>query len=451
MKQFERTIIGLQQDGITIPVPVFVEREVEQEIEESKRIVKGETIRASGGKYVLEDLLGDGGMGEVWKANVLFEGRPGPDDDVKRPAAIKFIRDFAQDFLNKSLIREAQILAEINHDNMVHFGGWAYSKPKERYLLIMEYIKGMDISGLISSHNINYSMLMNPKAQKNELHLNPNARRIPDQIVEFILFQVANGLDYAHNLQIGESKGVIHRDISPGNILIKADEGAVKISDFGIAVTTKDLDREGAGFFAGKLPYVAPEAIIPFIEDAMKSSRTNPDKDDAITVRGPQIERRTRIDARSDLYSLGVVAYEMLTGLSPNKVFYTDPNEKMEMRLRRTLNRMLISPLIPPSEIVKGIDGDLSNIVCKMLSIDPEDRYQSAAELRQAIGNGMYKAAGMGIIKSDLRDYLALNVALGPDPSPESAEFKGITVPIQFDLTTYAREALRKGENPARY
>ncbi|MBW2964105.1 serine/threonine protein kinase [Candidatus Woesearchaeota archaeon] len=450
MKQIERTLVGIPWDGKTIAVPVLVEREVQEEIEESKKITEGEVIRASGGKYKLEERLGDGGMGEVWKANVLFEGRPGPDDDVERPAAIKFIRDFEHDFLNKSLIKEAQILAEINHDNMVHFGGWAYSKPKERYLLIMEYIRGMDITGLIRNHNIGYSMMQNPKTQKNEIHLNQNARRIPDQIVEFILFQVANGLDYAHNLQIRGSRGVIHRDISPGNILIKADEGAVKISDFGIAVTTKDLDREGAGFFAGKLPYVAPEAIIPVLEDATKTAG-NSGKDEAITVRGPPSEKRTRIDARSDLYSLGVVAYEMLTGLSPNKVFYTDPNEKMDMRLRRTLNRMLISPLIPPTEIVKGIDSGLSEIVCKMLSIDPEDRYQNAAELRQAVGNCMYKAAGMGIIKSDLRDYLALNVALGPDASPESAEFKGLTVPLPFELTTYATEALKRGENPARY
>jgi serine/threonine protein kinase len=446
-----QTVIGIPFEGKTIQVPVLrQETQIKYSAgNKAELLVPGRVIQSAGVDYTLESRLGNGGMGDVWKARALFKASPRPDDDVERIVALKFIRELS-DVLEGLLINEAKMTAQINHDNIVHFEAWGYIPPKEpakgaiqteptdvrqsKYMIAMEYIDGIDVTGLMLSHN-----LVSRERPVYQQVLRQNLRRIPDEIVGFIMFSVANALDYAHNFQIKGSRGIIHRDLSPGNILIKTDEGSVKLSDFGIAVTTQDLKQTDSGFFVGKFPYVSPEQIYK----SMKRDEKNPDKEEAVDI-----------DARSDLYSLGIVGYEMLTGFSPNHYFGL--NEKDIGKVLPRQLSMAARELIPAHEIVQGISQELSEIIYKLISLETKERYQSAAELYQAIGRCIYKE-GFGVTKSYLRDYIALNNSLDsrelpniPEAKPDTAEWKGMKLPIPYKLTTYARRRLEKGENPAR-
>jgi serine/threonine-protein kinase len=152
---------------------------------------------------------------------------------------------------------------------------------------------------------------------------------------------VLSALSYAHSM------GIVHRDIKPANILLTR-EGSVKLTDFGISRAAADQHLTGAGMAVGSLSYMSPEQI-----------------------------RSAPVDARSDVYSLGITFYEMLTGRRPieGDSEYAIMNAQLQ----------LMPP--PPAAVIAGLPAGLSDIVMKALAKDPAMRYQSAAEFQAALTN----------------------------------------------------------------
>jgi serine/threonine-protein kinase len=363
----------------------------------SNGVTKKKTIRTEGQLFTLDKILGEGGMGEVYKATCLFEGAPGPDDDIRRDVAVKFMLDI-DPALRDRFVSEARLIARLNHENIVRFEGWHYRKEDNKYFVVMEYIKGIDVEQLIEMHNL-----------KSLPHLLEGINRIPDKIAAFVLFCVGNGLNYAHNYNFGLDAqgspivGVVHRDVTPGNILIKLDEGAVKLTDFGVAITTGDLKKaEERGEIAGKLAYMAPETFSQF-----------------------------KATTRSDLYSLGVTAYEMLTGFCPNEKFFSDPESAQEYQ--EQIASAYDKEIVPPHEVIEGIDRDLSDIVIKLMQKDPEQRYQSAAQLVDAVGRQYLYKGGFGPTKVGLKAYIeTLKGERSPGQSLDTLRF--LLTPRWYDL-----------------
>lgn len=249
------------------------------------------------GGYEVEQLLGTGGMAVVVRGRQLT---------LNRPVAIKVLsHDLADNPL--FVVRfdsEAAALAHLNHPNIVNVID--RGRQDKTYFIVMEYVEGETLQDRLKARG-----------------------RLPQAEALAILRQVCSALAYAHR------KGVVHRDIKPGNIMIDA-EGRVKITDFGLAHLTaagRDFDLTKTGQTMGTLKYMAPE----------------------------QLQDPKSVDARADIYSVGVVLYEMLTGKLPVGAFKL------------------------PSELTREVDVRLDDVVLKAMRADPADRFASVEELMQRI------------------------------------------------------------------
>ncbi|MCS6790370.1 MAG: serine/threonine protein kinase [Bacteroidia bacterium] len=267
--------------------------------------------------YRVEKLIGQGGMGEVYM---------GVHTEIERKVAIKVISPhLARDpKIQERFKREALIMARLNHPNIVQlYEYWA--RPEEGLFLIMEYVEGISLDRYI------YRVLQGP---------------IPPKQAIDIFLQVLDAFQYAHQ------NNVVHRDIKPSNILLRND-GVVKVLDFGIArMISPDSSEEErdsltrSGTALGTVAYMSPEQV------KAKSAQD--------------------IDHRSDIYSLGVVLFEMLTG----KAMY-DRTEFTEFEVL-----VKIATESPPSlrEWNSQLAGHFDPILDKALAKNREDRYQSCQE-----------------------------------------------------------------------
>ena len=268
--------------------------------------------------YRIEKLLGQGGMGEVYLA---------VHTEIGRKVAIKVISPhLAQDpRIQERFKREALILAKLNHPNIVQlYDYWA--KPNEGLFLIMEYVEGVALDRYI------HRVLRGP---------------IPTRQAIEIFLQVLDAFQYAHE------NGVIHRDIKPSNILLRNDN-VVKVLDFGIArIVTPDPTSGGeelaltkTGTTLGTVTYMSPEQL--------------------------RAKSPADIDHRSDIYSLGVVLFEMLTG----REMY-DRSQLSEFDI---LVKIASEPPPSLSELHPQIAPDFEPILKKALAKKREERYQSCQE-----------------------------------------------------------------------
>jgi len=241
-------------------------------------------------------LLGRGGMGAVYEAR---------QKRLNRPVAVKILpvktqanAEFAERFR-----REALALASLNHANIVTV--YDFGESGDLYFFIMEFVEGDDLQRLISSHNIRPYDALN------------------------ITVAISDALQYAHD------QGVVHRDIKPSNILIHKS-GKVKVADFGLArilgPDSPDSSLTVSDQSLGTPYYMAPE----------------------------QCDRSQKVDHRADIYSLGVVMYEMLTGELP------------------------LGNFEPPSRKA-GVTARVDDIVLKSIKTDPARRYQQAGQIKSAI------------------------------------------------------------------
>ena len=305
---------------------------------------------------VLEQLLGLGGMGEVYLAT-----QEGVGGFSKRVVVKRILPQIADDpHFQQMFIRETTISAKLDHANIARV---FRSGQSEGYLyLVMEYIGGIDLRELLR------------KAKQLQVCL-------PLPFCCYAASQVAKGLDYAHSFrdpQTGEHLAIIHRDISPSNIVLGLG-GEVKIIDFGIARAASTARLTQPGEIRGKLGYLAPEQLLG-----------------------------KEADQRSDIFSLGTVCYEMLTG---QKLF---PPEKIKNR-----DWLIGAADIEPVESLNpSVDHRLSRIVHHALCIDPDQRYRSAQEFHQA----MHAHLALNYPSYTLQQFSELiRIIAGPIPSSTPA------------------------------
>jgi serine/threonine protein kinase/ABC-type branched-subunit amino acid transport system substrate-binding protein len=272
------------------------------------------------GDYYLTAHLGRGGMADVYRARHV--GAAG----FQRTVVVKRIlnthnddEDFVHMFIN-----EAKLAAELTHPNIAQI--YELGELDGEFFIAMEYVRGKDLREVLNA-------LARRKIQA------------PPPVAAFIAREISRGLAHAHGHvdDAGAPRPIIHRDVSPGNIVVSYD-GQVKLVDFGIAkalYTSPDATHTNAGLLKGKLGYMAPEQA------------------DGVAI--PQ----------SDVFAAGVVLYEMLTV----RRLFSGENPLDSLTKLKTM------PLVPPSQFAPGISPELDAIVMKALSRDLDLRYAGAAHL----------------------------------------------------------------------
>jgi hypothetical protein len=267
------------------------------------------------GPYILQRKVARGGMAELFLADYVRR------DGFRRKVAVKRILPHLagnKDFINM-FTREARLAALLQHPNIVQI--FDYGKIENAYFIAMEYIDGKNLGEILSAMNQGLTV---------------------EQTV-FIILQICKGLDYSHTKRDDKGKAfhIVHRDISPQNMLISY-QGEVKISDFGISKARSEPSLTQAGVVKGKLAYLSPE-------QALGES----------------------INQQADIYALGLVFYETLTGKRVYK-FSSD------IEAIRTIPKKDIDPLI---KSMPDLPEEVNRIVMKCLEKDKDSRYQDVSAL----------------------------------------------------------------------
>ncbi len=264
------------------------------------------------GKYRLDTRLGGGGMAEVFLAST--QGAEG----FSRKVAIKRVLPGFSDnpAFAKMFVAEAQISSRLVHPNIVSVLDFDRD-AENRLFLVMELVEGRDLDALVSSG------------------------LLPIPVMIFVISEALRGLGYAHDLPSGaDVRGIVHRDVSPHNVLLSW-EGAVKVSDFGIAKAKSATEATASVFIKGKPAYMSPEQA-----------------------------NGEALDGRSDLFAVGVMLWEMLIG---RRLFMGDDT-------RATLAAVLFSQIPRPRSIRGEVPKDLERVVMKLLERDLPARYATAEQ-----------------------------------------------------------------------
>ncbi len=312
------------------------------------------------GKYLLLERIGIGGMAEVFKAKLF--GAEG----FERLIAIKrilpnLVED--EDFV-KMFVDEAKIAVRLNHPNIV--GIQDLGKAEGTLYIAMEYVTGKDLRAIYDLE------------QK-------RGARVPIGIAAHVVMKMCEALHHAHFAQgpRGEPLQVIHRDVSPQNVLVSFD-GEVKVADFGLAKARGRMVQTQAGVVKGKLAYMSPEQL-----------------------------RGDEIDHRVDVFGLGIVLFELLTG----ERLFLGPSDM------DTLRRVYEAKVPPMAALNPEVTPPLEAIVQRALAKDRDERYATALELHDDLqafvyGHGVYAGA------SSLRKYMreAFPQAAPSDEAPPFAE-----------------------------
>ncbi|MBK9073153.1 MAG: protein kinase [Myxococcales bacterium] len=297
-------------------------------------------------RYEVQEFLSEGGMGAIYRG--VKRGAGGFD----RPVVLKqLLPEYTEqpEFIDLFL-REAKLTAGLDHANIVQTIDLV--NAGREYFIVMEYVAGADVRTLLK------------KAKRRRSRLSVGASL---QIAR----EVLSALAYAHDKRDPEGKplGIIHRDISPSNILVSAS-GEVKVTDFGIAKAAS----HNSVFYRvkGKIGYMSPEQA-----------------------------RSAPIDRRSDLYAVAVCLYEMLAG---EKLF-------VNTALTASVDDMYAQPIPLVSRKASGLPADLDKLMLKALSLDPDARFQTASEFQEALLKVAHRH-GFMMSASDLAPHL--EVVCGP-------------------------------------
>jgi eukaryotic-like serine/threonine-protein kinase len=294
-------------------------------------------------RYRITERVAAGGMAEVFRG--VAESLQG----FKKNIAIKRIlpaltknKKFVAMFLD-----EARLSLLLQHTNIVQV--FDIGHTDDTYFIVMEYVDGVDLKALTEwRRKIN--------------------RRIPIAHTLYITMEICKGLSYAHDLQnpeTGKPLGIVHRDISPPNVLI-SKQGEIKVVDFGLAKATSQIETTDPGVVKGKMSYLSPEAA-----------------------------RGEEVDSESDIFAVGILLYEMLTG---KRLFYGE-TDYQTVELVRNAKVPPIKPQNPQ------VEPELEDVVRKALAKRKEDRFQSALDMQDALAQYSY-SRGLKVISRDIAELV---------------------------------------------
>jgi serine/threonine protein kinase len=284
------------------------------------------------GQYELVALLAVGGTAEIYLARI------GGEHGFEKYVVVKCLHDhlaedaeFVQMFLD-----EARLGAQLEHSNIVNT--LALGEHEGRYFMVMEFLAGLSLA-VIGRRSVE----------------RVPGKKVPVPVVLTIAAQVCTGLHYAHERTAsGAPMGVVHRDISPQNLVI-GFEGIVKLVDFGIAKANSRTTQTQAGTIKGKFAYMSPEQAV-----------------------GGAVDRRT------DVFALGIVVHELLTG---KRLFKRGSAYD-------TYQAILACEVPPPSTVNRALDPDLDPVILRALTHDPEQRYPSAEAFGEALIGYLHQHGG---------------------------------------------------------
>ncbi|MET0287452.1 MAG: serine/threonine-protein kinase, partial [Polyangiales bacterium] len=281
------------------------------------------------GAYTLLRRLAVGGMAEIYVAKTRGLG------GFEKLTALKLVHAHlsADTQFVRMLIDEAKILVLLTHANIAQV--FDLGNVEDRYFIAMEYVDGVDLQGLARAAERLGKPLSVP-------------------LCCFVVAEMLTGLDYAHRKRdaSGRPLGIVHRDISPQNVVVSR-AGEVKLVDFGIAKTNLRAERTEVGVIKGKYGYMSPE-----------QAWADP------------------TDKRSDVFSTGVLLYELLTG---STLYSAKSVAELIAKVRR-------AEIPPPRSLRREIGEELSAIVMRALALEPSDRYQTALEMGDALREYLYKS-----------------------------------------------------------
>ena len=295
--------------------------------------------------FKLARLLAEGGMGNIYEAILCG------DEGFEKRVAIKMVREeFSneKDFV-KLFIGEARLVADLVHQNIVQI--YKLGKVENSYYIAMEYVHGVNLRELMAKHE-------------------EVGTKIPVELGAFIISRVCRGLEYAHAKTDpqGNPLGVVHRDINPNNLMI-ATEGEVKITDFGVAKAQNFMEDKEGKVIMGKAPYMSPEQA--------KGGKT---------------------DKRSDIFSLGTVMFELLTGES----LFSHGED-----VKQVMENVCSMTIPPPRQLNPEIPEALEAIILKALERDLAKRYPDAGKFGYDLEYFMYHK-GYGPTIQTLEKHLRL-------------------------------------------
>jgi TonB family protein len=335
------------------------------------------------GQYVIEEHIATGGMADVYKARMM--GMEGFQKTVAIKRILSNLTD--SDEFVRMFIDEAKLAAQLNHNNIIHI--YDLGKVDRSHYIAMEYIEGRDLRSILE------------ECRESDL-------KMPIELAIYVTNLLASALDYAHKKRDFDNRalGLVHRDVSPQNVLISYD-GDVKLCDFGIAKAASKASQTRAGALKGKLQYMSPEQAWG--------------KD---------------IDHRSDLFSLGLVLFEMLT----NEKVFSGTSELSV--LEQVRDPIITAPSMKNSEV----DSEVDRVIFLALNADREERYQSAEDMKRDLER-IVKKKGWSADRSTLVTFLdgldskgrvappAADATPAPEPTEEppptpaaEAPFKGAAV-----------------------
>jgi serine/threonine-protein kinase len=327
------------------------------------------------GRYRLLGRIGEGGMAEVYRAVMI-----GPEGFERELVLKRILPRLSESGDFKTMfVREAKICAQMTHPNIIQI--YEFGQADGGYFIAMESVQGVTLREALTT-------------------LRKEERALPHYIAAEVARQICVGLDYAHTLRgpDGMPLEIVHQDISPTNIML-AFTGTVKILDFGIARAAEFAEEEAKkGLIKGKVSYLSPEQIYvrPF-------------------------------DARADVFALGVVFHEMLTG----RRLFQSKNDITRMR------ELLAAPILPPSAIDAMIPRELDRLVMKALEIDPKDRYQNATDMAQDLERTLiaarYSSRELSKLLHDM--YMADDVPLVVVDAADDKESLDRTIAITSTTT----------------
>lgn len=274
-----------------------------------------------GNKYILLDIIGTGGMAEVYRGKIVG------DNGFEKLVVIKKLlphvaknKEMVEHFTN-----EARLAALLQHENITCI--YDYGELEESFFIVMEYLFGKDLSSIIT-------------------RLNKLDRKFSPALALMIMAKVCEGMRYAHSLSdyLETPLNLIHRDISPQNIFLTYD-GKVKVLDFGIAKSDNHDLKTRVGVVKGKMNYMSPEQIMG-----------------------------ESIDSRSDIFSMGILLYEMLSGI---QLYSGDTGT--------VIRKSVQAEYTPLEEIDPDLPEPIYNILHKAICRDLDTRYQSCGEMLEDI------------------------------------------------------------------